>query len=169
MGSQLLNAKIRFEELKSNDETWAGWVKTNVGISISHCNKIRVVADLLTKFPRLQNLKSISFTWLYNLRKKIIELFAYERIASKWSNKLPYQDELCVLCFENPKEPSVFIPCSHGLDYCNSCMTESLMSREATTEYQMDDGQIKYHTTKIPIKKCPKCRKRNCRIQKLHT
>jgi len=61
--------------------------------------------------------------------------------------------ELCVLCFENPKEPSVFMPCGHGLDYCNSCMTESLKSRETTTEYQLDDGQIEYHTTKIPSKK----------------
>jgi len=93
------------------------WVKTNVGISISYCNKIRVVADLLTKFPKLQNLKGISFTRLYNLRKKIIELFTDEDITNKWSAKMTYKDELCEICCENPREPSVFVACGHGKDY----------------------------------------------------
>jgi len=151
LGSQLNNAKARFDELKSNEgimKTWGRWIKMNVGISISHCNKIRVVADLLTKFPRLQHLKGISFTRLYNLRNKIIELLKDEDNANKWSKKMIYQDDLCVICFENPRESSVFIPCGHGGDYCNICMTESLKSRETVTEYVLDDGQIEYHPKK---------------------
>jgi len=147
-------------------KTWGGWVKTNVGISISHCNKIRLVADLFTKFPRLQHLKGISFTRLYNLRNKIIELFTEDN-ANKWSKKMINQNDLCVICFENPRDSSVFIPCGHGGNYCNICMTESLKSRETITEYVLDDGQIEYHP-KNTWKTCPVCRKRNCRIQLMY-
>jgi len=168
LGSKLNNAKARFDELKSNEETWGRWVKTNVGISIYHCNKVRVVGDLLTKFPRLQNLKGISFTRLYNLRKKIMELFTDEDIANKWSKKMIYQDKLCVICFENPRESSFFIPCGHGRDYCNKCMTKSLKSRETVTEYVLDDGQSESHPKRIPGKTCPVCRKRNCLIQRMY-
>jgi hypothetical protein len=172
LGSQLNNGKARFDERKLNEgvtETWSEWVKRNVGLSTSHCNKIRLVADLLTKYPRLQNLKGISFTRLYNLRKNIKELFTNEDIAKQWSEKMIYRDELCVLCCTHPREPSAFIPCGHGLDYCNSCMVETMKNRETDVEVVLDDGQIESQTMKITGKKCPECRKRINRIQVLIT
>jgi len=147
-----------------------GWVgKDECGnICLSHGNKISVVTDLLNKFPWLLNVKGISFTQLYNFRKKVVELFTDEDIANKWSEKMIYQDELCTICYENPREPSVFSPCGHGQDYCNTCMTESLKSRETIADYQLDDGKIEYHTKQIPCKTCPVCRKRNCRMQLMY-
>ena len=171
LGSQLNIAKPRFEERKLIDgvtETWGEWVKQNVGLSASYCSKIRDVADLSTKFPRLRNLKGISFTQLYNMRKKIKQLFTNEDIAQKWSEKMIYEDELCVICNAVPSEPSAFSPCGHGFNYCNACMTEVIKSHEVLVDIVLDDGQIETITKKMPANKCPDCKGRVNRIQQLY-
>ena len=108
-----------------------------------------MVADLLTEFPRLRNLKGISFTELYNLRKKIKQLFTNEDIAEKWSEKMIYEDELCVICNTVSSEPSAFSPCGRGVSYCNTCMTEATQNREIPVEIVLDDGRIELQSMKI--------------------
>ena len=170
LGSQLSSAKVRFKKMRkvkkwsstSSDRRsfhslpaqrqWSQWVKENVGLSTSHCNKIVAVADLLTRFPKLRNLKGVSFTKIYNLRKEIIQLFSNEDIASNWP------DELCVICYTKPRVTSGFISCKHGTHYCNACITELMKERRTEIEVVLDDGQVDRFMKKIPGAKCPECR-----------
>ena len=159
-GTQLYTAKEKFDKLKLTEgvtEKWGEWVKKNVGISQSHCCKIRAVAALMKKFPKLQNLKGISFTQLYNLRKKIGELFTDTDIAKKWSKKQIYEDELCRNCNDRPFEPSFFVPCGHGVDYCEACMA-TLMKDSERTEECIVDGETVHVPVVIPGCICPECR-----------
>jgi DNA-directed RNA polymerase subunit RPC12/RpoP len=155
LGSQLSSAKARFKKMsnvKKWSSEWSQWVKENVGLSTSHCNKIVAVADLLTRFPKLRNLKGVSFTKIYNLRKEIIQLFSNEDIAINWP------DELCVICYTKPRVTSGFISCKHGTHYCNACITELMKERRTEIQVILDDGQVDRFMKKIPGAKCPECR-----------
>jgi hypothetical protein len=151
LGSQLSSTKVRFKKMKQIKK-WSQWVKENVGLSTSHCNKIVAVADLLTRFPKLRNLKGVSFTKIYNLRKEIIQLFSNEDIANNWP------DELCVICYAKPRATLGFISCKHGAHYCNACITELMKERRTVVEVVLDDGQVDRFMKKIPGAKCPECR-----------
>ena len=166
LGSQLNIAKPRFDERKLVEgvtEKWGEWIKHNVGLSASYCSKLRHVADLLTKYPRLQNLKSISFTQLYNMRKQIKQLFTNKDIAKKWSEKMIYEDELCTMCCNKPFVPSFFAPCGHGVDYCESCMRTMMKDSVRTDEYELD-GDIISESVRIRGGNCPQCRGKIDRI-----
>jgi DNA-directed RNA polymerase subunit RPC12/RpoP len=148
LGSQLKGAKKQFKQAKK----WTQWVKENVGLSPSYCRKIVTVADLLTKFPKLRNLKGVSFTKIYNLRKEIEQLFSNEDIANNWP------DELCVICYTNPRVTSGFTSCKHGINYCKACITQLMKERKTEVEVILEDGQIERFMKKIPGKRCPECR-----------
>jgi hypothetical protein len=152
LGSRLNSAKERFKNIKDKQK-WGQWINENVGLSSSHCSKIAAVADLLTRFPKLRNLKGVSFTKIYNLRKEIKELFSNEDIANNWP------DELCVTCCTQPVASSGFVSCEHGVHYCKSCITELMKQRKTEVEVILDDGQIDRFIIKIPGRKCPECRK----------
>jgi hypothetical protein len=165
-GNQLDSIKGRFDKLKSTEgvkEKWGEWVKKNAGISGSHCCKIRAVAALMKKFPRLQNLTGISFTQLYNLRKNIVELFTDAAIAKKWSKKMIYEDELCRNCNDRPFEPSFFVPCGHGVDYCESCMARLMKDSTRREEYEVDGEMVDVDVV-VPGCICPECRGKIKRI-----
>ena len=150
LGFKLNKAKAIFDSQKLR--SWGEWVKKNCGISISYCSKIMSVAKMLTMFPKLQRLKGISFTKLYNLRKKITELFSDKAIAKYWPN------ELCILCMTRPSISEGFLSCKHGEHYCKKCIAKLMKGRKTEVEYNNEDGVISY-TAKIPGKICPECRK----------
>jgi hypothetical protein len=86
-GQKLVIARAKFDERKIAEgvtQTWSEWVTNYVGLSKSQCGKIRVVTEMLNDFPKLQNLKGISHTKLYNMRKKIKDAFKCEDIAKEW-------------------------------------------------------------------------------------
>jgi DNA-directed RNA polymerase subunit RPC12/RpoP len=134
LGSQLKGAKKQFKQAKK----WTQWVKENVGLSPSYCRKIVTVTDLLTK--------------IYNLRKEIEQLFSNEDIANNWP------DELCVICYTNPRVTSGFTSCKHGINYCKACITQLMKERKTEVEVILEDGQIERFMKKIPGKRCPECR-----------
>jgi hypothetical protein len=148
LGSQLSSVKKQFKQAKK----WTQWVTENVGLSPSYCRKIVTVADLLVKFPKLRNLKGVSFTEMYNLRKEIVQLFSNADIANNWPH------ELCVICYTNPRVTSGFISCKHGMNYCKYCIAELMKERKTEVEVILEDGQIDRFMKKIPGKKCPECR-----------
>ena len=151
LGCKLNKARTLFDSQRLR--SWGKWVKEHCGMSISYCSKIMSVAKLLTMFPKLQNLKGISFTKLYNLRKKIIELFSDESIAKYWP------DELCIICMTRPSiSEGPFLSCDHGKHYCKKCIVKLMKNRRTIVEYDDEDGVISY-TAKIPGKICPECRK----------
>ena len=147
-GRQLSDVKKKFKQVKE----WNHWVRENVELSVPHCRKILTVADLLTKFPKLRNLKGVSLTKIYNLRKEIVQLFSNADIANNWPH------ELCVICYTNPTVTSGFISCKHGENYCSSCITQMMKQHKTEVEVILEDGQIERFTKNIPGKKCPECR-----------
>jgi len=156
LGSQLIVAKARFSKIKRKDEItqkWMQWVKQNVGLSASHCSKIMAVANLLNKYPKLRSLKGVSFTELYNLRKKIIELFSNEDTAKNWP------DELCMLCYTHPRASTGFTSCEHGQHYCKKCIAKLMKDRKVPCEVNDDEYGLLQFTKTLKGGRCPECRK----------
>ncbi len=155
LGSRLNVAKEKFNKIKRKDvikQKWSEWIKQNVGLSTSHCSKIMAVANLLSRYPKLRSLKGISFTELYNLRKKIIELFSDEDIAKNWP------DELCMLCDTYRRVTTGFTSCVHGQHYCKKCIDKLMKDCTASCEVNDDeDGLIRWNET-IKGAVCPECR-----------
>jgi hypothetical protein len=160
LGSQLNNARAKFNKKKERPEKWGEWIKKNVGLSISHCSKIRVVANLLNKYPKLLKLKGISFTELYNLRKEIIDLFSAVDNAKNW----PDEPDLCMICAAYPRVTTGFTSCEHGQHYCKSCIDTLMKDRKTKVEVVHNDEQnpedrwTESWTETIRGKRCPECR-----------
>jgi len=55
-------------------ETWVAWVEKNTPVKESYDRQLRVVARLVSRFPNLGNL-AVTYTELYNMRKKIEDVF----------------------------------------------------------------------------------------------
>jgi hypothetical protein len=156
LGTKLNVAKARFSKIKRkvvNKQKWSQWVKQNVGLSASHCSKIIAVANLLTKYPKLRSLKGVSFTELYNLRKKITELFSNEDIVKNWPN------ELCMLCYTHPRASTGFLSCVHGQHYCKKCIAKLMKDRKASCEVNDDEHGLIQFTETLKGGRCPECRK----------
>jgi hypothetical protein len=156
LGSQLNCAKEKFNKNRTTEgftQKWSEWVSENVGLSTSHCYKIMTVAKLLSVYPKLLNLKGVSFTELYNLRKIII---SNEDIAKDWST------DLCLLCEELPAVTALslgFTSCKHGVHYCKSCITKLMEDREVECEVTHSRRNIEQWNEPIETKRCPECRK----------
>lgn len=87
LGGFMCIAKARFDELKILSklrETWAEWVEKNAGMSPIYCRRVRQLYKLLYKFPKLQNLKGISFNEICKRHSSIQSALKNTSIASDW-------------------------------------------------------------------------------------
>lgn len=95
LGNGLIRSKEIFDHKKtiktSNKkgitETWITWVSKNTEISESQERRLRQVARLVRRFPKLESL-SVTFSELYNMTKKIEEVFIGNiMIYEQWGGK----------------------------------------------------------------------------------
>jgi len=87
LGGLLTIAKARFEERKIVDKinaTWKEWVEEKTGMAPSYCRRVIQMFDLTSTYPKLRDLKGITFTELFKLRSAIESSFKDPNIARNW-------------------------------------------------------------------------------------
>ena len=87
LGGLMCIAKARFNELKiiqNLQDTWAEWVEKNTAMSTIYCRRVRQLYKLLFKFPKLQDLKGISFNEICKRHSSIQSALKNPSIASDW-------------------------------------------------------------------------------------
>lgn len=75
-GAWLNTAYIKFWKIKSTGcikLSWATWLADNVGITDSYARKLRVIANLFERYPKMRKL-GIPMSELYDLKTEISEL-----------------------------------------------------------------------------------------------
>lgn len=83
----IAKAKFRLEKresLKGIKITWDQWIEKQTGMSPSYCRQLKQMSQLISSFPKLQHLRGIPYTKLYNLRNKIKHVFQNTDIAKDW-------------------------------------------------------------------------------------
>ena len=87
LGKFLTFAKAKFdvEKRKKNlKQTWKTWLEENTKIKEACDRRHREIANLVLKYPKLENIK-ITYTELIDLKKKIMDVFTINmEIGSYW-------------------------------------------------------------------------------------